>query len=105
VTTVKWKGNRRLLEYPHLRPCRVLERHAISSQASNQFVYTVQILNRYGLREAQRVTSPLIVTHVPRAALRLSDKIYTTDQHLPQAFRHEAHLPDEVFPLAWRDLV
>ena len=45
-----------------------------------------------------------VVNHVPRHAIRFSDKLYTTDQHLPSAFRHEIALPEGTFPEAWLDL-
>ena len=104
VTTVKWVLTRGMFEYTNLRPCRIIERHG--TKYKNVFLYTIQILNRYGLRKEERLlssSSPLIVTHVPRKAIRLSDKIYTTDQHLPHAFRHSINLPDDVFPDAWKD--
>jgi len=105
VTTIKWRSSRSMFEYKNLRPCRVLERHPVAKM-KNQYMYSVQILNRYGLRPHQRLpsTKPFIVTHVPRKAIRMSDKIYTTDQHLPGAFRHPIGLPDGVFPLEWQDV-
>ena len=45
-----------------------------------------------------------IVTHVPREAIRFSDKLYTTDQHLEYAFRHPIGMPDDIFPLQWKNL-
>ncbi|KAL7579790.1 hypothetical protein ACA910_021924 [Epithemia clementina (nom. ined.)] len=102
VTTVKWELTRGMFEFSNMRPCRVIERHG--TKYKDVFFYTVQILNRYGLRPGERLSSPLIVTHVPRKAIRFSDKIYTTDQHLPHAFRHTIGLPDDIFPDAWKDL-
>ena len=56
---------------------------------------------------SRRGTPPLpkrhIVSKVPRPAIRFTDKMYTTDQHLQQAFRHWIGMPDEIFPQAWRD--
>ena len=42
--------------------------------------------------------------HVPREAILFFDLPYTTDIHLPNAYRHEIGIPDEIFPKAWRDL-
>ena len=66
----------------------------------------VQIRNRPNLAPDARVPTGQvhIVTQVPRHAIRFTDKIYTTDPHLPTAFRHEIHLPDDVFPEQWKDL-
>lgn len=41
---------------------------------------------------------------VPRQALTYYDKPYTTDTFLPNAFRHDIRIPDDLFPLAWRNL-
>ena len=68
------------------------------------FLYTVVVRNRYGLRPEERIPAGHmhVVAKVPRRAIRFTDKIYTTDQHLPGAFRHEIGL--EIFPEEWMDL-
>lgn len=45
------------------------------------------------------------VTNVPRRGLRFEDLSYTTDQFLPNAFRHDIRIPDEIFPEAWKNLL
>jgi hypothetical protein len=113
VTTVRWQLSRGLLELRNLRPCTILRRN----DATNE--YTVRIRNRYGLAESERIPNKAgkkknnpkihIVTHVPRYAIRFSDKIYTTDQHLENAFRHEINFPDQdmddIYPEQWKDLL
>jgi hypothetical protein len=101
------------LELRNLRPCTILQRN----DATNE--YTVRIRNRYGLAESERIPNKTgkknknipkmhIVTHIPRFAIRFSDKIYTTDQHLENAFRHEINFPDHdmdhIYPEQWKDL-
>jgi hypothetical protein len=113
VTTVRWQLSRGLLELRNLRPCTILQRN----DATNE--YTVRIRNRYGLAESERIPNKTgkknknipkmhIVTHIPRFAIRFSDKIYTTDQHLENAFRHEINFPDHdmdhIYPEQWKDL-
>ncbi|KAL9179375.1 hypothetical protein ACHAXT_008665 [Thalassiosira profunda] len=92
----KWSPE--MLAPRNLRPCIVLER--------DKDVYTVHILNRPTLSEAERIPKGHvhIVTGVPREALEFSDKIYTTDQHLEAAFRKEMSLGD-LFPRRWMDLL
>ena len=109
VTTVPWESKRGIFELRNLRPCVVLRRE--NSQLTHQrrkegTRFVVQIRNRPNLPpEAVVPTGAVhIVTRVPRHAIRFSDKIYTTDVHLPTAFRHEIHLNDELFPEAWKDL-
>jgi hypothetical protein len=101
VTTVRWNQTRSIFELLNLRPCHVLKRQKDDKQGT---LFTVQILNRYGLTKQERVPSIHIVTHVPRKAIRFSDKLYTTDQHMEIAFRHEVGVPNDVFPEQWKDL-
>jgi hypothetical protein len=42
---------------------------------------------------------------VPRHAITFCDKPYTTDMHLPNAFRFPIMIPDEIFPNAWRNAI
>ena len=58
--------------------------------------YTVSILlnNQYQM-----------VQNLPRHAIQIVDRPYTSNQYLRKAFRHEAHLPDDMVPENWRDLV
>jgi hypothetical protein len=45
------------------------------------------------------------VTGIPRDAIMVvKDKTYYSDQHLPNAFRHEIDIPTEIFPQQWMDL-
>ena len=106
-------------EYMYLRPCRVLERYPerhnpfadvngpeeIAYQ-SNGYAYTVQILNFEQMHDDQRVvdSETLLVQDLPREAITFSDFMYTSDMHLPKAFRHEMLMDDALFPQKWRDL-
>jgi SET domain len=42
--------------------------------------------------------------NVPRKAIMFVDSPYTTDIHLPSAFRHPIDIPDEMLPEAWRNM-
>ena len=44
------------------------------------------------------------VVHVPHCACTFVNKPYTSDIHLPGAFRHPIGIQDHFFPQAWRDL-
>ena len=103
VETVPWEETSDIYEPRNLRPCSVLDRHEHPSSPW-ETVYTVRILNRPGLSELERIPKghALIVTEVPRVAIQFSDKLYTTNQHLVNAFRHEIGL--DVFPKEWMDL-
>ena len=43
------------------------------------------------------------LTDLPHFAFRMRERPYTSDMFLPNAFRHEIHIPDEMFPQAWRN--
>lgn len=102
VTTFRWNMTRGLFELRNLRPCKILQRQQDPKQGT---LFTVRVMNRYGLTQNERIPKGEmhIVTHVPRRAVRFSDKIYTTDQHLENAFRHEIGIPDAIFPQQWMD--
>ena len=100
VTTVKWNMTRNVFDWKNLRPCLIVQR------THNDRFYTVLIKNRPGLTPSQRIPRGVLhmVSHVPRQAIRFSNKLYTTDQHLPTAFRHSIGIPDNIFPDCWKDL-
>lgn len=103
VTMDQWKASTPdVLDMANLRPCAILEREGVDE--SGKQLYTVQIRNRFGLRDKERLLKGRvhIVTHVPRRAIRFSDKLYTTDPHMEGTFRHEIGLPS--FPTQWMDL-
>lgn len=41
--------------------------------------------------------------NVPRTGIKFVDKPYHSNQHLPSAFRHYIPIPDDIFPLHWRN--
>lgn len=106
VTAFRWRMTRGLFDPRNLRPCSVVQRQELDG-GGRITTFTVHIRNRYGLATEQRIPKGTvhIVTHVPRQAVRFSDKIYTTDQHLENAFRHEIGIPGDIFPERWKDLV
>lgn len=98
-----WIKSNSIFFVKNLRPCMILDRHESGSKSDS--MYTVGILNRFGLIQEERLPEGQrhIVTGVPRNAIIFSNKIYTTDQHMSSAFRHEIHLEETVFPLQWQD--
>lgn len=93
LNSFRWELTKGLYDLRNLRPCTVLKR---LEDAKGRSVYAVRMLNRPGLDATERIPKGElhIVTHVPRAAIRFSDKAGTTDQHLPGAFRHEIGFSD-----------
>ena len=85
----------------NLRSCRILHRHEHDNGMED---YTVRVLNNDETHHSAKVPDDmrLIVTNVPRDAIVFTDRMYTTDQHLSSAFRHEAMIPDDLMPEAWK---
>jgi hypothetical protein len=104
VVTVQWKQTRGIFELSNLRPCHVLQREHRGGKEGT--VFTVQIRNRPQLSPEEVIPPGTvhIVNRVPRHAIRFSDKMHSTDQHLESAFRHEINSFDEGYPSQWLDL-
>jgi hypothetical protein len=104
VTSFQWKFTRGLYDLKHLRPCQVLRRN---EDAKGRSAYAVRMWNRPGLAAQEEIPKGElhIVTHIPRSAMRFTDKAGTTDPHLPSAFRHDIGLGDDLFPETWMDLM
>jgi len=100
ITSFRWKLTKGIYDLKNLRPCQVLKRMEDSSGRS---AYAVRMLNRPGFENTELIPKDElhIVTHIPRAAIRFSDKVGTTDQHLLFAFRQEIGLPEELIPKSW----
>merc|ERR1719232_87728 len=45
----------------------------------------------------------VFVYGVPREAIKFSDRPYSSDMFMEDAFRHEIMIPDEIFPESWKD--
>ena len=79
-------------------PCHIQSREMIQEED----YYTVEIL----LDELEQEKSISHIVHrVPRHRIDLRDVAYTSDIHLPHAFRHSIGVPDDVFPDAWKNLL
>ncbi len=117
----KWEMTNSTFLHSSLRPCIILDRHESfdgygygydhddygDNRDDNEsfYFYTVAIQNRYGLSEDKRIPrgEKHIVNRVPRWAIKFSGKLYTSDQHYANAFRHEIGLPNDIFPENWMD--
>ena len=76
-------------------PCEIIERKGSDSQ--DNYNYIVSILE-------PQTKEKKIVTDVPRPNIELTHRPYTRDHNLPNSFRHEIGIPDEIFPFHWLDL-
>jgi hypothetical protein len=84
--------------------CEVVDRSTTtttsptSPSSSGDYEYTVQMTLP---NSGQRIT----VHGVTRPqGIDLFDKVFSQDWHLPQAFRHNLYVPEDVFPESWKNL-
>uniref|UniRef100_A0A7S1Y7F5 SET domain-containing protein n=1 Tax=Grammatophora oceanica TaxID=210454 RepID=A0A7S1Y7F5_9STRA len=103
VRSDTWNFTRSVFDWKNLRPCSIVKRDSLPTKT---YLYTVQMRNRYGLKKEERIPKGTVhlVSRVPRQSIRFMDKLYTTDQHLEGAFRHEIGIRDDIFPSQWKDL-
>jgi hypothetical protein len=81
--------------------CHVIDRY---EGPHGDLVYTVSLdfdedPNEYD--SSVPMSKQYIDRNVPRRAIRFVDKPYTSDMHLPNAFRHTIELPKELVPDQW----
>ncbi|KAL7514953.1 hypothetical protein ACHAXN_012227 [Cyclotella atomus] len=97
-----------------LYPCKITSRKStISEDGSIEYHYdammiTISEMKKYKLFSPSGEVIPdgekHILTGLPRSAIEVRDKMYTKDEYMPNSFRHEMMMPDEIFPAAWMNL-
>ena len=80
-----------------LRPCKVLSRY------KNDQYHTIKLQKRHNMRvvDSCEIDSDIIISDVPKQAIRIVNKPYTTDVLLKVAFRHEIGVPADFYPEPW----
>ena len=79
-------------ETPHRVYCRVLER-----SDSNPLMYSVEM----DITTDENYIESIVVHDVSSEGVFLYDKAFSADWTMPNTFRHEMRLPDEVMPKSW----
>lgn len=81
-----------------LRPCSVLDRY----EQGGAILHKAEMLPLYdGLTPGCELDGNYVVTDIPREAIRIADRPYTSDVFLKNAFRHAIGVPDGFFPETW----
>jgi hypothetical protein len=84
-----------------LRPCKILERQVVNGKEN----YSVEV------EEMPNVLTPddCLLNHkrqkvlrTPTSVITITDKEYTADQFLPDSFRHEITVPEDMYPENWK---
>ena len=79
-----------------LNYCSVLERYSgpeTDVEDTDNNLYTVLL----DLEDGSNIT----VVNVPSSGIFIFDRAFSADWHLPNVFRHEMAMPDDVLPEAW----
>lgn len=100
-------------------PCHLLlkEDHSVddgedggdkASREDHPVTYTVRILQRehseHGEMPWAENEMPRYLTNYPKESIRIFPKPYSSDQHLPNAFRYYIPIPDDTLPDQWKNL-
>ena len=96
-------------------PCRILDRYTLAnteqgglpeSATPGDIVYKVELivpLDEVGLQHKSDVFTYIQRKDIIRDAIRFFNKPFTSDLFLPNTFRKEIGLPDEMLPELWRN--
>lgn len=91
----------------HIVKCKVVERYEKDADteddgSSHKYQYVIEInIEKSSVDGDGTFRERHIITDVPWRAIKFTDKPYTSDVFLKQAFRHEMKIPDEIFPKSW----
>jgi hypothetical protein len=97
-----WNGMRDIVRGMVRIPCRVVERR--EGNGNGETTYLAEVLKyRKNITVCE---SPVagILWNVTRDAFYFQDMPYGRDHHQPWAFRHEMHIPDDIFPEIWKTI-
>jgi SET domain len=77
-------------------PCEILR---YKRNKDGQYLYAVYMYERTddGARNNH------LLEDLPWLAFHFVDRPYTSDAHLPNAFRHDIRIPNEIFPEPWKN--
>ncbi|KAL7466642.1 hypothetical protein ACHAXS_006941 [Conticribra weissflogii] len=81
-------------------PCEILRRFP---KQDGGFLYDVELSIKALMRNVEG-DGLVLVKGVPQYAIQFTNKKYTSDLFLSNAFRHEMMIPNEIFPDSWRNL-
>ncbi|CAB9497784.1 Guanylate cyclase [Seminavis robusta] len=93
-------------------PCRILERKEAEGDIHDEAVqamgslYTVELklpLEEVGLQYKSDTFTYVQKKDVARSAISFFNKPYTTDLFLPNTFRKDIGIPDDMFPSLWKN--
>jgi hypothetical protein len=98
----EWSGLGDIISDMEELPCRVLERRD-GDGGNSETTYVAEVINsRDDDEHVCESTVAGILWNVTQDAFNFQDMPYGRDHHQPWAFRHEMHIPDDIFPEIWK---
>jgi hypothetical protein len=86
------------------------QRYSTTNEVIQQYLYTVLLgkpmdrkLYSHNSDRLDAVEEWIELKNIPRSAIRFFDKPGTSDLHLRNAFRFPIGIPEEMFPIKWRN--
>jgi hypothetical protein len=108
-----WKWDDSWSNVP-LYPCNIISRQTVQDKNGNvQYYYDAIMLTMSEAIQSKVVIDSYrtipdgeqhVMTQIPRWAIQARDKMYTKDEYMPNSFRHEMMMPDDIFPVSWMNL-
>lgn len=89
-----------LRTHPYRVYCDVIERYEVTILNDDSSEESVT-QDRYAVELELDDGTVFVVRDVPYSAIFLFDKVFSADWHLPNVFRHEIAIPDDIMPIAW----
>lgn len=98
-----------------MTPCKIVSRELSNvDDSGSAYHYTTVMLDADAMEALQGAAltgmgqfipsgETHILTNVPRWAIQVRDKLYSKDEFLANAFRHEMMMPDNIFPETWKN--
>lgn len=93
----KGSGGSESLVYQHNPNAMIIPCQIIGANPLADAPFTVRFI-------LESTGAPHDQDNIPLEGLQFFNKMYTSDMHLRNAFRHEIGLPDDLFPRSWIDL-
>lgn len=84
-----------------LRPCVILDRYTHKETGEEVYMAKMMPIESTEVFDLCTLDEPEIVSDVPRRAIRIIDRPYTSDTFMKNAFRHEIGVPQGFYPETW----
>eukprot|EP00544_Gedaniella_sp_CCMP2646_P007037 CAMPEP_0202481502 /NCGR_PEP_ID=MMETSP1361-20130828/1038_1 /ASSEMBLY_ACC=CAM_ASM_000849 /TAXON_ID=210615 /ORGANISM="Staurosira complex sp., Strain CCMP2646" /LENGTH=590 /DNA_ID=CAMNT_0049109013 /DNA_START=43 /DNA_END=1815 /DNA_ORIENTATION=- len=84
-----------------LRPCVILDRYVHEETGEEMYMAKMMPMDNTEVSSFCYLQEPEIVSDVPRRAIRIIDRPYTTDTFMKNTFRHEIGVPEGFYPDEW----